>query len=130
MFKEIVVDTIVFLSKDRTPPVLLDGLRDIDGFDRDNEVRLRAALNELTQLSLITYNERDDNYSMHPVVHAWARERPDFSTKEQAIWCQAAVTTLAQCILLPPFVNLEEDEIFRRDLLPYVDYVRQRQQEI
>ena len=129
-FKEIAVDTIVFLSKDRTPPVLPDGLRDIDGFDRDNEVRLRAALNELTQLSLITYNENDDNYSMHPVVHAWARERPDFSTKEQAIWCQAAVTTLAQCILLPPFANSEEDERFRRDLLPHVDHVRQRQQEI
>ena len=70
MFTETALDTIVFLSKDRTPPVLPDGLRDIDGCDRDNEVRLRAALNELTQLSLITYNENDDNYSMHSVVHS------------------------------------------------------------
>ena len=129
-FREIAMDTILFLSKDRTPPVLPDGLRDIDGFDLDNKVRLRAVLNELTQLSLITYNENDDNYSMHPVVHRWARERPDFSTKEQAIWCQATVMTLAQCILLPPFANSEEDERFHRDLLPHINHVCQHQQEI
>lgn len=130
VFKEMAVEAVIFLSKDRTPPVLPDALRDIDGFDRDNEVRLRAALNELTQLSLITYNEHDENYSMHPVVHGWARERPEFSSIEQAIWCQAATTTLAQCILLPPLANTEEDERFRHDLLPHVDHARERQQEI
>lgn len=130
MFREIAVEIMAFLSNDRTPLVLPDVLRDIDGFDRDNEVRPRAALNELTQLSLITYNDNDDNYSIHPVVHSWARERPDFSTMEQAVWCQAARTALAQCILLPPLANTEEDERFRRDLLPHVDHVRERQQEI
>lgn len=49
---------------------------------------------------------------------------------EQAILCQAATTTLAQCILLPPLANSEEDERLRRDLLPHVDHVRERQQEI
>lgn len=130
MLKEFALDAMVFLSNDRTPPVLPDALRHADGFDRDNEFRLRAALNELTQLSLITYNDNDDNYSMHPVVHAWARERPELSTIEQAIWCQAATTALAQCILLPPLANTEEDERFRRDLLPHVDHVRERQHEI
>ena len=130
VFREIAVEILVYLSKDRTPPVLPDVLRHTEGFDRDNEVRLRAALNELTQLLLITYNDNDDDYSMHPVVHAWARERPEFSAMEQAIWCQAATTTLAQCILLPPLANTEEDERFRRDLLPHVDHVRERQQEI
>lgn len=130
IFNEMVVEIVVFLSKDRTPPVLPDVLREVDGLDHDNEVRLRAALNELTQLSLVTYNDNDDNYSMHPVVHGWARERPELSTMEQAIWCQAAICTLAQCILLPPLANTEEDERFRRDLLPHVDHVRERQQEI
>lgn len=130
MFREIAVEVVGFLFKDRAPPVLPDIFRDIDGFDRDNEVRLRAALNELTQLSLITYNDNDDNYSIHPVVHSWARERPEFTTVEQAIWCQAATTTLAQCILLPPLANTEEDERFRRDLLPHLDHVRERQLEI
>ncbi len=130
MFNEMLVGIVVFLFKDRNPPVLPDVLRDLDRLDRDNEVRLRAALNELAQLSLITYNDNDDSYSMHPVVHGWARERPEFSTMEQAIWCSAAATTLAQCILLPPLANSEEDERFRRDLLPHVDHVRERQQEI
>lgn len=130
MFKETALEIFAFFSKDCTPPVLLDVLRDTEGFDRGSEVRLRAALNELTQLSLITYNESEEDYSMHPVVHAWARERPELSTMEQAIWCQAATTTLAQCILLPPLANTEEDERFRRDLLPHVDHVRERQQEI
>lgn len=130
IFKEMAVKFMALVTQDRTPPVLPGVLRDIDGLDRDNEVRLRAALNELTQLSLITYNDNDDNYSMHPVVHGWARERPEFSAMEQAIWCQAATTTLAQCILLPPLANSEEDERFRRDLLPHLDHVRERQQEI
>lgn len=38
-FKELAMDTILFFSKDRTPPVLPDRLRDIDGFNLDNEVR-------------------------------------------------------------------------------------------
>ncbi|KAL9074847.1 MAG: hypothetical protein Q9161_001985 [Pseudevernia consocians] len=130
IFNEMVVETVVLFSKDRTPPVLPEVLRDIDGLDHENEVRLRAALNELTQLSLVSHNDNDDNYSMHPVVHEWARERPELSTMEQAIWCQAAISTLAQCILLPPLANTEEDERFRRDLLPHVDHVRERQQEI
>ena len=130
VLRTMIIEALAFLSKDRTPPVLPDVLRVVDGLDRDNEVRLRAALNELTQLSLITYNDEDDNYSMHPVVHGWARERPEFSAIEQAIWCQAAMTTLAQCILLPPLAETEKDETFRRDLLPHVDHVRERQQEI
>ena len=129
-FKAIAMEALAFLTKDRTPPVLPDVLRNVDDSEFDKEVRLKAALNELTQLSLITYNENNDNYSMHPVIHAWARERPDLSSMEQAIWCQAATTTLAQCILLPPLANREEDERFRRDLLPHVDHVRERQREI
>ena len=130
MLKDLAVGSLAFLSKDWTPPVLPDVLRDIDGFDCDNEVRLRSALSELSQLSLITYNADDDNYSMHPVVHRWARERPDLSTMEQAIWCQATINTLVRCILLPPLTNAEEDERLRRDLLPHVDHVRERYQEI
>ena len=124
------MEFLQFISKDRTPPVLPEILRNTDAFGRENEVRLRAALNELTQSSLITYNHKDNDYSMHPVVHRWARERPDFSTMEQAIWCQAAANALAQNILLPPLANTEKDERLRRDLVPHVDHVRERQQEI
>lgn len=61
MFKETALEIFAFFSKDCTPPVLPDVLRDTEGFDRDSEVRLRAALNELTQLSLITYNESEED---------------------------------------------------------------------
>ena len=130
MLKGMAMEILQFISKDRSPPVLPEVLRNTDAFGRENEVRLRAALNELTQLSLITYNDKDNDYSMHPVVHDWARQRPDFSAMEQAIWCQAAANALAQNILLPPLANTEKDERLRRDLVPHVDHVRERQQEI
>ena len=124
------IEMLQFMAKDRTPPVLPEILRDTHAYGPENEVRLRAALNELTQLSLITHNDKDNDYSMHPVVHVWARERPDFSAIEQAVWCQAAANALAQNILLPPLANTEKDERLRRDLVPHVDHVRERQQEI
>ncbi|KAL8955728.1 MAG: hypothetical protein Q9193_006526, partial [Seirophora villosa] len=91
-----------------------------EAFDK---YRLRMALQELSQMSLITHNPASDSYSMHPLVHIWMRERPE-SIAEQAVWCQAAATTLTQAILLPPLANTEADEDFRRDLLPHVDHVR------
>lgn len=94
-----------------------------------DKYRLRKALLELSEMSLITYNSASDSYSMHPLVHTWMRERPE-SIAEQAIWCQAAATTLAQSILLPPQANREADEDFRRDLMPHVDHVRVCEQKI
>lgn len=101
-------------------------LTDSEHFDQH---RLRMALLELSQMSLITYSSAKDTYSMHPLVHTWVRERPE-SIAAQAVWCQAAATTLARSILLPPLANTEADEDFRRDLMPHVDHVRQCEQTI
>ena len=128
--KAVMLELADLIYKERTPPVLPQLFRDSSEFERFGEFRLLAALNELTQLSLITFNEVNDSYSLHPVVHTWARERPEFSATEQAVWCQAATTALAQCILLPPLGNGEADEILRSQLLPHVDHVRDRQREI
>ncbi|KAI4176500.1 MAG: hypothetical protein LQ346_007884 [Caloplaca aetnensis] len=100
------------------PPVLRSA--DSGRFDK---YRLQTALQELSQMSLITHSLASDSYSMHPLIHTWVRERPE-SIAEQAVWCQAAATTLAHSILLPPLANTEADEDFRRDLLPHVDHVR------
>ena len=57
------------LFRDRGRPVLPAVLRDImptSQFDLD---RLNLALRVLSQLSMITYHEKTDNYSMHPLVH-------------------------------------------------------------
>ena len=112
-----------FLLRDRSAPVLPNVLRDLELAPFDN-LRLRVALQELAQMSLITYNHTNDSYSMHPLVHTWVRERPEISTAEQAIWCQAAATTLGQAILLPPLGGTEADEDLRRDLLPHVNHVQ------
>lgn len=41
-----------------------------------DELRLREALKELFQMSLVFANPdpKDDSYSMHPAVHLWVRE--------------------------------------------------------
>ena len=120
---------LAFLLKDRSAPVLPDVLRDMEVAPFDS-LRLRVALKELTQMSLITYSPTNDSYSMHPLVHTWVRERPEMSTAEQAVWCQAAATTLGQSILLPPLGGTEADEDLRRDLLPHVDHVQKCQIEV
>jgi len=116
---------LAFLSslfRDRGLPVLPRVLRDSDmePFDED---RLRDALRRLSKISLITYNATNDSYSLHSLVHMWVRESPKMMTAEHAIWCEAAATTLAQSILLPPLASQASDEDFRRDLLPHVEHV-------
>jgi tetratricopeptide (TPR) repeat protein len=81
-------------------------------------------------MSLITYDASNDSYSMHPLVHKWARERPEMTTSEQAVWSEAAATTLAHSIVLPPLGDTEADEIFRRDILPHIDHARKCQEAI
>ena len=93
-------------------------------FDSD---RLRVALRQLTQFSLITHSAHTDSYSLHPLVHKWARERPDMSIAEQGVWSEAAATLLTHCILLPPLGQTTEDEDIRKHLLPHVDHVRECQ---
>ncbi|MCJ1248161.1 hypothetical protein MMC30_005378 [Trapelia coarctata] len=110
------------LFRDRSGPVLPRVLRDSDlePFDED---RLRDALRRLSKISLITYNALNDSYSVHSLVHRWVRESPKMMTAEHAVWCEAAATTLAQSILLPPLASQTSDEDFRRDLLPHVGHV-------
>ena len=119
--------TIVFIYEEKAPPVLPSVLR---GTGEGGDDRLRAALSELTELSLINHDELSNSWSMHPVVHTWARVRPECSAMEQAVWCQAAITAMSQCILIPPLGNCEDDERLRHELLPHVDHVRERYEEI
>ena len=94
--------------------------------------RLRAAMARLAQKALIVSRRKNgtDVYSMHPLIHRWVRERPEMSLGERALWCQAAVTILNQCIPLPPLGSKDSDIIFRRQLLPHLDAVRKFQKEL
>ncbi|KAJ5997596.1 hypothetical protein N7522_009256 [Penicillium canescens] len=115
---------LVFLMKERGRPVLPDFIRQGRESETLDIPRIRYALRELTQMSLITHDESDDSYSMHPLIHEWARKRPDMSTIEQAVWSHAAATTLLHSLLLPPLGNTEAEELFRVSILPHVDHVR------
>jgi tetratricopeptide (TPR) repeat protein len=97
----------------------------------DFNVRLRKALGELVRLSLITYHDTSDSFSMHPLVHTWVRERPQMTTRDQAVWCEAALTTITRCILLPPLSNsVESHADLPRKLLPHLLTVEKREQRI
>ena len=129
IFQNFMIQIVEFLYKERTPSVLPEFMRDSKAYHLHG-IRLKEALLQLTQLSLITYNETNNSYSMHPVIHTWARERPKFHTMEQAVWCRAATIVLAQCIMFPPLASSEADEQLRRDLLPHIAHVRECQAEI
>lgn len=99
-------------------PILPDFLRR-DPTDLDLS-RVRHALNVLRSFSLISYNSKDDTFSLHPVVHSWARDR--LKRGEQALWAQMALNVLSAAILLPPKDIGEKHEEFRRDILPHLDF--------
>jgi tetratricopeptide (TPR) repeat protein len=126
-----VIVTMGPIITDPGHPALPSALQDFDSWNPFDEDRLRDALSLLTQLGLTMYNEGADSYSIHPLVHIWARERPLTRVAEQAIWCQAAANVLSRCILIkPPPELLELDEQLRRDILPHVDHVRRCQERI
>ncbi|KAL8995820.1 MAG: hypothetical protein Q9188_006721 [Gyalolechia gomerana] len=126
--KEWAIWVVTVVQKDVTgsvlPAVLRDDQRDFD------EDRLMDALDQLNQLSLVYYQEATESYSMHPLIHTWVRERPQMSTSEQALWCQAATTALARCILLPPLDAISSSESLRRHLLPHISHALKYQNNI
>ncbi len=125
-FRSYGIGIFAFVVKLGYRPVLPRMLSDARESKLFDELRLREALKELSQMSLVFANPdpKDDSYSMHPAVHLWVRERPEMKLADQAVWCQVAATILTQAILLPPLGDKEEDEIFRRDLLPHVRHVQ------
>ena len=134
LLKELGVGIQETILMDRSPPVLPAMLRDVESLAscEDFEFRLRAALHVLNQWSLITHHDETKTYSTHPLVHVWVRERPQMTTGEQAVWCQAATTTLAQAISLPSGSGspTKQDAALQRGLLLHVIHLRARQAEI
>ncbi|KAJ2993108.1 hypothetical protein NUW58_g1946 [Xylaria curta] len=94
------------------------------------EDRIRGALSELEKMSLIYYNERDQTYSMHPVVHDWSRKRPRMKLRHQALWADVAGHVLSASILLPPLGIRTEDELHHAALLPHIEHVQRCREDI
>ena len=99
-----------------SPPVALPGfLKPIDG--KLDKYRINWALAELQSLSFIRF---DGKYvSLHPLIHAWARDR--LSRSARHIWSSLALNTLMSAISLPPESSSEMDGSFHRDLMLHID---------
>ncbi|KAI0538600.1 tetratricopeptide repeat domain-containing protein [Xylaria digitata] len=104
------------------PTVVRDG-RQLGGFELAED-RIRCALSELETMSLIYFNEGSQTYSMHPVIHDWARKRPRMKLGYQALWADMAGYVLSASILLPPLGTKQEDELYNSTLSPHIDEVR------
>jgi tetratricopeptide (TPR) repeat protein len=110
-----------------TLPALLRD-EDDDPFSVD---RLRGALSLLERLGMLTQHEENNSYWLHPLVHDWVRQRPETSTAEQALWCQAAATMLAQSIFFqPPREHAIRNERLMRQIYPHVETVRKFQADL
>lgn len=88
--------------------------------------RIKLAMKELTHLSLVIYHEHSATYRMHPLVHEWARERPDMQFSDQRMWSDAAARILSASILLPPLGTDVNDDRYVVGLLPHVKHVQER----
>lgn len=104
------------------PPFIQYG-RNPGNFD-DADFRVRHALRELTDRSLIMYNSISKTYNMHIIVHRWARMRPGTGLGEQARWADAAGRVLSASILLPPLGLKTADETYHFNLLSHVEHVQ------
>lgn len=134
--KKFLVEKLQRALMDQSRPILPSFLQDVDylqrqynweefkGFFKD---RINRALSELDRRSILNYHEHSDSYSMHPLVHQWARERPAMLNSDQAIWCEAATNILAQCVLLPPLNANESYANMPGLLLPHVLTVEEYQ---
>ncbi|KAI9148372.1 Kinesin light chain 1 [Paramyrothecium foliicola] len=119
---------IAMVFRNRGPPFLPNVFRDASkgGEIEDAKDRILKAFRELSQRSLIIRNDHSDTYSMHPIIHRWARERPRLRLADQALWADVTGRVLAASILLPPLGRTAADEKYNISLLPHVEHVQGR----
>ncbi|KAJ5113201.1 hypothetical protein N7456_001735 [Penicillium angulare] len=89
-----------------------------EGDDEDNAICLREALCELYTSSLITYSDDGMSFSLHPLIHAWARDR--IPPRERTLWATIAFNTIMASIPLPSD-KVDQDPEFRRSLVPHLN---------
>ncbi|KIW02607.1 uncharacterized protein PV09_06055 [Verruconis gallopava] len=82
----------------------------------DFQARLRSAIQVLSSYSLVDHELKTRAFMLHPVIHAWARER--LSDKDQRKWFDCAMSVLASSISS----KLEASgRRFRQLLIPHMD---------
>lgn len=117
---------VAYLMKNRGPAPLPAVIRDgrITGRIDISEDRIRYALKELRQMALVNHNIINDTYTMHPIVHQWARERPKMKLADQILWADIAGMVLSSSILLPPLGLSAEDDRYHVSILSHIEHVQ------
>lgn len=117
----------VYRGPPALPRLIQDGRESSSDDDNDFDVRVSDALRELTSLSLVSFNKHNNTYSMHPIVHTWARERPSMSLRDQFHWANVAGMVVSAAILLPiPSVRTTyQKDDYLISLLPHVEQVQE-----
>ena len=99
------------------PPKLLPNFLKGGASGNIDRYRISWAIAELQSHSLVTFDRR--LLSMHPLVHAWARDR--LSESEHTTWASIAFSTIMEAVRLPPDGKSETDGNFHRDVLPHLE---------
>ncbi|RJE21192.1 hypothetical protein PHISCL_06468 [Aspergillus sclerotialis] len=98
------------LAEGRLPRILTQTEKKWD------KLRFRNAILILRSYSLIFGNMTADSYSMHPMVHFWARER--LQPRAQKLWGDIASRILTASITSR---SEESEVVYRRLLVPHID---------
>ncbi|THD00222.1 hypothetical protein EYZ11_000272 [Aspergillus tanneri] len=80
---------------------------------------VREVLHELYTLSFISYDKDLKSFCLHPLVHAWARDR--INPRERNIWALIAMNTLMESVSLPSKEDKDADIEYRKDILSHLD---------
>lgn len=99
-----------FSNTPELPPLLLQKGAKWDQY------RVRNALAMLASYSLISRDTAKESYSMHPMVHFWARDR--LAQNDQEKWSGITATTIALSIALG---SIASNQDYRRSLVPHID---------
>jgi tetratricopeptide (TPR) repeat protein len=92
-------------------------LRMFQGTDGSwSDFRFREVINELTSYSLINVGARNNEYSIHQLVHSWARDRTSVTEGQETRNCVMQILALSI-----EFNYRTEDFAFRRILVPHID---------
>lgn len=106
------------LSRRLQPPTLLPHfLR--RGVEDTDPLYLKTVLRELYMCSLINYEEGAEGFYLHPLIHAWARDR--IPANQRKLWAHLALNTLLEAVALPSEKSQETDSQFLRAIIPHLD---------
>lgn len=82
--------------------------------------RMNKLLARLHSMSIVFYDEGGATFSLHPLVHAWTRDR--LRAGEKDLWARVALNVITDSVMLPTGSDHGEQNLeFYRRLMPHLD---------